>query len=92
MTDRKTHKLKTWPKFFQAVWDDLKSFEIRFNDRAYEVGDRLLLEEFDPDRNVYTGRVISAAVSYLTAFEQVSGFVVMALKVEAKLTKPHSGE
>lgn len=42
------HELKTWPEFFQAVWDGDKTFELRKDDRPYAVGDLLVLREFDP--------------------------------------------
>jgi len=47
-TTTMTHNLKTWPSFFQAVKSKIKPFEIRENDRNYQVGDTLILEEFSP--------------------------------------------
>lgn len=43
------HELKTWPEFFQALWDGDKTFELRKDDRPYVVGDLLVLREFDPN-------------------------------------------
>jgi hypothetical protein len=80
MTAR-THVLKTWPEPFQAVWDGLKTHELRVNDRAYAVGDGLVLREWDPaeiERRhgngifyapvdcAFTGRDILARVTYVT--------------------------
>lgn len=44
----KTHKLKTLPAYFDAVERGDKTFELRNNDRDFQAGDVLLLEEFDP--------------------------------------------
>lgn len=40
-----THDLKTDSEVFQAVINGLKTFEIRFDDRGFKVGDRLNLLE-----------------------------------------------
>lgn len=42
------HRLKCWPESFAAVLDGTKSFEWRRDDRGFDVGDELLLAEFDP--------------------------------------------
>jgi hypothetical protein len=44
----KKHTLKCWPQFFAEVLNGSKPFEIRYNDRGYEVGDMLRLEEYLP--------------------------------------------
>lgn len=53
-----THDLKILPRYFDAVEDGSKPFEVRRNDRDYQVGDILLLREgnnaedvIDPPRN-----------------------------------------
>jgi hypothetical protein len=65
--DSVDHELKSWPKFFQAVWDVDKKFEIRNNDRNFQVGDCLFLREYDPDAkaNAYSGRELYLRVTYL---------------------------
>jgi len=64
----KTHHLKTWPEYFKAIKDGIKTFELRKNDRDFKVGDLLVLEEIDePDSftGKYTGNAISVRVTYI---------------------------
>jgi len=57
------HDLKTHPKPFSQVWDRIKPFEIRKNDRNYEIGDILFLREYDPKEDTYSGRIVVARVT-----------------------------
>lgn len=59
------HELKTWPEYFEKVWDAKKPFEIRENDRGFAVGDVLRLLEFDPEKLEYSGRSIDATITYV---------------------------
>lgn len=59
------HKLKTWPQFFESVVLGDKTFEVRKDDRGYQVGDTLLLEEWNPDTSFYTGRAHAVTVTYI---------------------------
>ena len=40
------HELKTINPFFEDVWNGYKDFEVRKNDRNFQVGDRVKLIEF----------------------------------------------
>ena len=42
---KKLHTLKTDPEVFKAVVQGKKTYEIRFDDRGFEVGDELMLME-----------------------------------------------
>ncbi|EJZ0334593.1 DUF3850 domain-containing protein [Listeria monocytogenes] len=69
------HKLKILPEFFREKIALKKSFEIRNNDRNFEVGDTLVLQEFE-DGN-YTGREYWEDVVYITDYLQKDGVVVL---------------
>ena len=70
------HRLKTWPEFYKEVLLGTKTFEIRKNDRAFKVGDLLILQEWSPERG-YTYREEGYFVRYITDWEQKPGYVVM---------------
>ncbi|EDN8094799.1 DUF3850 domain-containing protein [Listeria monocytogenes] len=69
------HKLKILPEFFREKIALKKSFEIRNNDRNFEVGDTLVLQEFE-DGN-YTGREYWEDIIYITDYLQKDGVVVL---------------
>jgi hypothetical protein len=71
----RTHKLKTWPQFFDAIKKRRKNFEIRFNDRGFEVGDVLELVEF---ADWYTGRKLKRTIKYV--FYPPNGAIDFGLK------------
>ncbi|MGE6098608.1 DUF3850 domain-containing protein [Aeromonas salmonicida] len=71
------HELKIKPEYFAAVVSGNKTFEIRNNaDRNFQVGDTLLLWEWDGG---FTSRTVERSVSYITDFEQKPGYVVLGL-------------
>lgn len=77
----KTHLLKTWPEFFQAVWDGEKTFEFRKNDRDYQVGDNVVLVEWDNKEQLFLGRGIRAKITYVLK-EQMGvpeGYAILSL-------------
>jgi hypothetical protein len=63
-TAMKTHTLKTETEFFDAILTGLKSFEVRKNDRDYQVGDTLILVEVSYG-NEPTGLKIARRITYI---------------------------
>lgn len=51
-------KKKVWPEYFQLIKNGTKKFELRLADFELKEGDTLILEEFDPETNTYSGRKI----------------------------------
>lgn len=79
-TVQTTHKLKILPKYFYAVKNGSKPFEVRRNDRNFHVGDKIVLREYSPDIG-YTGREIERTISYILDESEYckDGFIVMGI-------------
>jgi len=76
------HTLKTHPRWFRAVWEGQKLFEVRRNDRGFCQGDHLELREYDPDTETYSGRRMLAGVSFVLygpGMGVEDGYCVMSL-------------
>ena len=58
-------KKKTWPDYFEKVKSGVKNFELRIADFDIKEGDTLILEEWDPVSNDYTGRKIVKEVTFV---------------------------
>lgn len=72
------HELKILPEYFEAVTSGRKQFEIRKNDRDYEVGDRLYFREWNGEN--FTGDSYKAEVTYITDYMQRNGYVVLGIE------------
>lgn len=77
------HRLKISPKYFNDILKNNKNFEVRKDDRPYEVGDGLFLREYLPTKE-YTGKEILAKVLYVYRGELcLPDHCIMAIKVLA---------
>lgn len=79
------HELKCWQRFFIAILDGSKPFEIRLHDRDYKVGDTLVLKEWLPASMAYTGRECRRLISFIITNDEfpgvVSGYCALGLAV-----------
>ena len=82
------HKLKTDPEVFKAVVEGRKTFEIRFNDRDFKVGDELvLLETIHTGEQMrhgkpllFSGNQLRKTVSYvLSGYGLQDGWVILGI-------------
>jgi hypothetical protein len=75
----KRHTLKCWPEYFQAYIDGRKRFEFRVNDRDYQLGDMLIVREWSPISDEYSGREFVMTVQYLCRLNvEGESFVIMS--------------
>lgn len=81
-----THELKIYPKYFEEVMKGNKTFEVRKNDRKFQIGDIVILNEWDNIQ--YSGRKIHARIKYIlddTFIGVEKGYVVFAFeKIETE--------
>jgi hypothetical protein len=80
---RREHRLKTWPEQFVDVAVGRKRVEIRKNDRGYREGDELVLVEYDPAEDRYTGRVCRRTVTHVlegVQFGLAPGYAALSLE------------
>lgn len=88
MTDNNTHELKVWKSFYSDIASKMKRFEIRKNDRNFKPGDTLILLEWDPELEKYTGNRCDAGVDYILYHDDFpqgiqKDYCVMSISVTA---------
>lgn len=86
------HELKIVPKYFKDVVDEKKTFEVRKNDRNYQIGDTLILKEYDPTNKSFTGNYAKATVMYILKDKDFpigikEGYCIMALYLQNSVSK-----
>ena len=69
--ERPVHNLKILAKYFKEVKDGKKKFELRKDDRGFNVGDTVVLNELDGDD--LTGRNIIGFISYILRNAELYG-------------------
>lgn len=74
------HELKTMPAYFEASAAGVKSFEVRKNDRPYNIGDYVAQNEWDGER--YTGRCTLHRIIYILSDTEFckEGYVILQLE------------
>ena len=66
-------ELKCWPEFFETILDGRKQFELRRNDRNYEVGQEYCIKEWDTSTVSYTGREVNVRITYVLQAHEFPG-------------------
>ena len=80
----KTIEKKILPEYYRQVLSHRKTFEIRKDDSDYEVGDVLLLKEWDGEQ--YTGHQTKREITYIlrevpgTKYGLKEGFCILAIQ------------
>ena len=80
--EHQIHELKTWPEYFNDL-DKGKNFELRKDDRGFKVGDFIILNEWDPKTETYTGNRLPFVIDYILRNKPeiglMEGYCIMAV-------------
>jgi hypothetical protein len=60
------HTVKSWTSFFQAIKAGDKKHDLRKDDRNFQLGDVLILQEYDPFKGEYSGEECRVKITYIT--------------------------
>lgn len=80
------HELKTWSKYFSLIKSGEKPFELRINDRGFLPGHELLLHEYNPNTQSYTGQTLRRKITCVLEGSEAQhfglkpGYCIMGLK------------
>lgn len=84
------HTLKILPKYYKDVISGKKTFEIRKNDRSFQLDDILALKEWVEEqteiglKGYYTGSMVFAKITYI--FDNPDylkeGYVILGIDIE----------
>lgn len=81
----KVHNIKCVQPHYDDIASGVKTFEVRLNDRDYDLNDRLELFEYDADTDQFSGKVTRVLVRHLLNDDIPgieTGYVVMGIRQE----------
>lgn len=81
----KVHNLKIKPQYFNDVVCGIKTFEVRKNDRDFEIGDLMVLEAYDNKK--YTGSFVNTEITYILDDPRFckEGYVILGFKIHLEM-------
>lgn len=77
------HDLKIYPQFFDEIIKGDKKFEVRKNDRDYKLNDVIVLREYNPENELFTGRFLIKKICHILyggQFGIEDGYCVFSIK------------
>jgi hypothetical protein len=78
------HTLKILPCFMNPIYEGRKTAELRKDDRFFQIGDTIILQEWDMASASFLGREIEATITYIfhgPGFGLKLGYVMLCFKV-----------
>lgn len=95
------HDLKCDPNSFDAVWNGVKTYEIRLDDRGFSLGDTLRLRKTSDDgafynrsgeKPVFTGQEMTASVRHIQkGYGLLPGWIIMSIQITSRISRANRG-
>ncbi|WP_435262946.1 DUF3850 domain-containing protein [Tenacibaculum sp. nBUS_03] len=63
--EEQEHQLKILPQYFDRVKRGIKTFEVRYNDKDFQSGDKVSLNEWDMRKSKCSGNQIDIKITYV---------------------------
>lgn len=83
------HTIKCQQPYFNEVWLGHKKFELRRNDRNYQLGDLVYLQEWNEEKKEYNRYMIKCRITSL--LENYAGlennFCIFGFDIEERITE-----
>ena len=82
LSNMKTHELKIKPEYFLPVFDRRKNFELRKNDRDFQVGDIIVFRQFENGEYVdgFFAREITYVLKDCPEYGLQDGYCILGLE------------
>jgi len=71
---------KIWPKWFKIMKSERRNAELRLADFQIKPGDILILEEWDPKKKEYTGKMLRKKAKKVTKVNLLDFYTAKDLK------------
>jgi len=79
-----THALKTWTEYYKEIENGDKTFELRKDDRPFAPLDTVIAQEYDYEKQKYTGKETAFTITYILRnakqFGLKDGFCILGLQ------------
>lgn len=77
-----THALKCETGYYAEIESGDKTFEVRRDDRPFESGDTIILQEWVPETKTYTGKEWKGQITHILDNERFckKGYVILSIK------------
>lgn len=90
-TNTMLHALKTIQPSFEELQNGYKTFELRKDDRPFEKGDHLVLQEWDDENKRYTGKELFFLITYVLKnvpkYGLKDGYVILGITEKVNTTR-----